>query len=54
MPRHIPSIVIVLKGDGPPCAATEPIRKKDFKALAAVNIPTVLCQTVTLRLIADL
>ena len=54
MPRHIPSLVIVLKGDGLPCAAAEPIREKHLHTLATVNVPTIPGQAITLRLIADL
>ena len=54
MPRHIPSLIIVLKGYSPPCASIEPIWEQHIHTLATMNIPAIPGQAITLRLITDL
>ena len=54
MPRHIPSLIIVLKGYSPPCASIEPIWEQHIHTMATMNIPAIPGQAITLRLVADL
>ena len=54
MPRHIPSIIIVLEGYSPPCASIEPIWEQHIHTLATMNIPAIPDQAVTFQLVADL